>query len=84
MAKIIPNPVHADELQLYPDESKFVAVAGDTMTGDLNFPATGYVMRDTNGVRWRVTVGTDGALITTQIVTTGELGSPWLWMFGTI
>ena len=82
--KVIPNPVHEDELQLYPDESQFVEISGDTMTGDLNFPVTGFVMRDSNNLRWRVTVNTEGALVTTAIVSTGEMGTPWLFLFGTI
>lgn len=81
--KVIPNPVHEDELQLYPDESQFVAVEGDTMEGDLEFPATGFLMTDSNGIKWRVTIGTDGAIVTTAILGT-EIGTPWLFLFGAI
>ena len=65
------------------DLTGYVQKAGSTMTGDLYFPANGYVMLDSNGVRWRVTVGTDGALTTTAI-TEGAIGSPWLFLFGNI
>ena len=65
------------------NDARYVKKSGDTMTGDLNFPVLGYVMRDSNGVRWKVTIGTDGAIVTTPVATT-PMGTPWLWMFGTI
>jgi hypothetical protein len=79
--KVISNPVHQEELQLYPDE--FVNKSGDTITGDIVFPVSGYLMRDANGVRWRVTIGIDGVLTTSEI-TEGAIGSPWLFLFGAI
>ena len=49
----------------------YVRIAGDVMTGDLEFPVTGFIMNDGTN-RWRVTIDTDGALVTTLIpVTTG-------------
>lgn len=51
------------------NDTRYVNVTGDIMTGDLIFPATGFVMKDTNGVQWRVTVETSGNLTTTEIVT---------------
>ena len=61
----------------------YLPLAGGTLTGDLTYPATGYIMTDTNGVKWRVTVGTDGTLTTNPVATT-PLGSPWLFLFGNI
>jgi hypothetical protein len=46
--------------------SSYVQTSGATMTGDLIFPATGYVMYD-GAHRWRVTINTSGTLLTTQI-----------------
>lgn len=66
------------------NDSRYVNITGDTMTGDLNFPSTGYVMRDSNGLRWRVTIGTDGAFVINAITSTGEIGTPWLFLFGAI
>jgi hypothetical protein len=50
-------------------DSRWINASGDTMEGDLIFPVTGFIMTDANGTQWRVTIGTDGALITTQILT---------------
>jgi hypothetical protein len=61
----------------------YLPLAGGTLTGDVDFPANGYVMRDSNGLRWRVTVSTDGTLTTTAL-TEGAIGTPWLFYFGTI
>lgn len=47
-------------------DSRYVNVDGDTMIGDLVFPVTGYLMVDSNGVYWRVTIGIDGELITSS------------------
>lgn len=46
----------------------FVHISGDTMTGDLIFPVTGFIMTDPNGVQWRVTIDILGSIVTTQIV----------------
>jgi len=49
-------------------DSRYVNVVGDVMTGDLIFgnATNGIILRDINGVQWRVTVNTTGALVTTQ------------------
>lgn len=49
-------------------DDRYVNVLGDTMSGDLIFvdATKGIILRDTNGVQWRVTVDTTGALVTTQ------------------
>ena len=69
-------------------DSKYVVLDPDsstrnTMTGDLTFPDTGYIMKDANGIKWRVTVSTNGALTITVVATT-PIGSPWLFLFGNI
>jgi hypothetical protein len=61
----------------------YLPLAGGTLTGDVNYPLTGFVMKDSNNIRWRVTVNTDGSLETTAIVA-GAQASPWLWMMGTV
>jgi hypothetical protein len=61
----------------------YLPLAGGILTGDVTYPATGYIMLDSNGVRWRVTMNTDGSLQTTAI-TEGVIGTPWLWMMGAI
>lgn len=48
-------------------DDRWVNVSGDTMEGDLIFPVTGFIMTDSNGEQWRVTIGTDGTLTTTMI-----------------
>lgn len=83
------NPVYdalLDEVVLHDHGATvgdYLPLAGGTVTGDVNYPLTGYVMKDSNNVRWRVTVNTDGSLVTTAIVA-GAQASPWLWMFGTV
>lgn len=49
-------------------DDRYVNAAGDSMTGDLIFStaAIGIVLKDANGVQWRVTVDTTGALVTSQ------------------
>jgi hypothetical protein len=61
----------------------YLPLTGGTIAGDVNYPLTGFVMKDSNNVRWRVTVNTDGSLQTTAIVA-GAQASPWLWMMGTV
>ncbi len=48
------------------DHADKLGLSGGTLTGDLTFPVTGYLMVDSNGAYWRVTIGTDGALTTTS------------------
>jgi hypothetical protein len=48
------------------DLSDLVEKSGSVMTGDLEFPATGFIMNDGTS-RWRVTIDTDGNLVTTMI-----------------
>ena len=74
--KILGKPLlhlHADKLSL----------SGGTITGDVTYPKTGMILTDANGLRWRLTVDTTGALTTTAIVE-GTIGSPWLFLFGNI
>jgi hypothetical protein len=61
----------------------YLPLAGGTLTGDVTYPQNGYVMTDSNGLRWRVTISTDGTLTTTAL-TEGAIGTPWLFYFGTI
>ena len=77
------NPTTGNLDLVNTDLGSYVKISGDTMTGDLEFPATGYIMKNTNGVRYRVTITTDGVLTTTPMATT-PLGSPWLFLFGNI
>ena len=43
--------------------------------------SSAWVLTDTNGVQWTVTVDTSGALVTTkQEVATGQPFGPWLWL----
>lgn len=74
--KILGKPLlhnHSDKLSL----------SGGTITGDVTYPKTGMILTDANGLRWRLTVDTTGALTTTAIVE-GTIGSPWLFLFGNI
>lgn len=51
-----------------------VAVTGDVMEGDLEFPLNGFIMNSATK-RWRVTISDVGALSASEIVSTGT-GSP--------
>lgn len=57
-------------------DDRYVNVAGDSMSGDLIFssPTIGIILRDTNGIQWRVTVDTTGALVTSQTRTGQSMG----------
>ena len=55
---------------------KYVEKAGGTMTGDLVFPVTGFIITDSNTTQWRVTVETTGNLTTTEIIVT-DPGFPY-------
>lgn len=61
----------------------YLPLSGGTITGDVTYPKTGMILTDANGLRWRLTVDTTGALTTTAIVE-GTIGSPWLFLFGNI
>jgi hypothetical protein len=63
--------------------SSVFPASGGTFTGDVTYSKTGYIMTDSNGTRWRVTIDTLGVISTTAIVSTG-MSTPWLWMFGAI
>jgi len=58
-----------------------VLKTGDTMEGDLVFPATGFIMTDTSNATWRVTIST-GGLIQTAVVTSSGSSSFMLGGFG--
>ena len=84
MARVIVNPVHEDELQMYPKKTgEFVAVSGDTMTGELDMQSNAIILKASNGTRYKVTVEDGGNLKTSPIATT-PIGSPWLFLFGNI
>ena len=40
---------------------------GATMTGDLIFPSTGFIMTDDTSQQWRITIDASGTIITTLI-----------------
>lgn len=61
----------------------YVKLIGSVMTGDLEFPVTGFIMNDGTN-RWRVTINTDGSL-QTDIISVTTNGSPmgpppFLWI----
>lgn len=64
-----------------------LSASGGNVTGDITFPVTGYLMTDSDGKLWRITIGTDGSLIiqSATVPTTGqpETGQihPWFWLF---
>lgn len=80
-SKVVFDPLLEDVVMH--DHTDKLNLSGGIVSGDITYPATGYIMKDSNGVRWKVTVGTDGALITTAVATT-PITTPWLWMFGTV
>lgn len=61
-----------DDLVIH-DHAEKLSLSGGTMTGDLIFPVTGFVMIDADGFYWRITINTDGALVATRL---GEPGTP--------
>lgn len=83
--KILGKPLlHSHKVSDITDaDSTYVNVSGDVVTGDIIFPSTGMILKDSNNLRWRLTVDTTGALTTTAIVE-GTIGSPWLFLFGNI
>lgn len=50
-----------------------LGLSGGILTGDLEFPVTGYIMNDGTN-RWRVTINSSGAIVTTLIV--DDAGTP--------
>jgi hypothetical protein len=47
---------------------------GGELSGDVVFPSTGFVMKDSNNEEWRITVNDDGVLVTTlNSLTTNRL-----------
>jgi len=64
-------------------DDTYVNTSGDTMTGDLEYPVTGFIM-NCGSKRYRVTVDCLGALVTEEIVVV-TLGTPlgpgiFLWL----
>lgn len=53
------------------------------MTGELDMADNAVILKDSNGIRWRTTINTDGALVTTAIAGV-PVGSPWLFLFGNL
>lgn len=49
-------------------DDRYINATGDVMSGDLifNSDSIGIILRDSNGIQWRVTVDTTGALVTSQ------------------
>lgn len=41
--------------------------SNDPLTGQLEFPVEGFIIKDSNNTRWTVTIDTDGSLVTTLI-----------------
>jgi hypothetical protein len=56
---------------------------GGTLTSDLDMQDNAIIMQAPGGTRYRVTIGDDGVL-TTAAILEGSIGSPWLFLFGTI
>ena len=50
-----------------------IASTGGSFTGDVQFQAAGFIMVDSLGNRWRVTINQYGALVTSAM---GASGSP--------
>ena len=53
----------------------YVKITGSVMTGDLEFPSTGFIMNDGTN-RWRVTILSTGNLVTTLIAAGATTGQP--------
>lgn len=65
----------ADQFIVNPFTGRFddigsVTSAGATFTGDVIFPANGFLMTDSNGLQWRIKISTSGVLVTSS--TTGS------------
>jgi len=50
----------------------FVNITGDTMTGNLTMGTNWVILEDSGGTEWKITVNTDGALITSEVSTVIE------------
>ena len=78
--KLNPITGKLDQVQSIPVlDERYVNVTGDTMTGDLIFPATGFILTDQNGVQWRATAyafGDTANVNLTKIITT-DPGFPY-------
>ena len=57
-------------------DNRYVNTSGDVMTGELDMQDNAIILEASDATRWRVTVDTSGALVTTQIVTAGLTGQP--------
>ena len=71
MAKVVQDyligtPLLHDHTPEY--DARYVNVTGDTMTGELTMGTNAIVLEDSAGVEWKLTVNTDGALVTTEVV----------------
>ena len=55
-------------------DTRYVNVPGDTMVGNLDMQGNSILMTDNNNVSWRITINTDGVLITQS--ETGTIGQP--------
>jgi hypothetical protein len=47
--------------------NRYLPIAGGAMTNDLIYPGNGYLILDTNGETWRVTILSDGTIVTQLI-----------------
>jgi ribosomal protein S12 len=82
MAKVQVDNLVQGNLVMH-DHDDYLPLSGGTLTGNVAFPVSGFTMRDSNGVRYQITINTSGEFVITEIVATA-VGSPWLWMFGTV
>lgn len=59
-------------------DSLYVHKGGEVLTGDYEFPVTGFIMND-GSKRYRVTVDSTGHLVTTEIVAGTDVYYASLW-----
>jgi hypothetical protein len=50
-------------------DARYVNTSGDTMTGELDMQDNAIILKSDNNKRWKVTIGDDGNLISTEIIT---------------
>lgn len=57
-------------------DDRYLRLQGGTLTGDLYFvdANTSVILKDSNGVSWRISVNTDGALVTSQTTSGTGIG----------